>query len=123
MPGRVQQRVEAAAISAAAPSRGGDARSDDSRRVRRGPKSKEQKRREAEARQNGTGGKTSARKKRRAVQDEITRSEKRLEELEMALLDSAVHADGKQMKKLVTEQRKLRSRVDELYEKWAKLED
>ncbi len=57
------------------------------------------------------------------VLDEIARSEKRIEDLEIALLDSSVHADGKKMKELVTEQRELRSRVDKLYERWAELED
>jgi ATP-binding cassette subfamily F protein 3 len=90
---------------------------------RKGPKSKEQKRREAKERQKYAGAKTAARKERRRVQEEIAESEKLLEDLEIALLDPAIHADGEKMKALVTKQRALRARVDELYDKWAELED
>ncbi|WP_442962571.1 hypothetical protein [Pseudomonas sp.] len=118
-----QERVEAAGSSSATSSGDGRARPGGSPSGRRGPKSKEQKRREAKARQHASGAKTAARRERRDVQGEIARSEKRIEDLEIALLDSSVHADGKKMKELVTEQRELRSRVDKLYERWAELED
>jgi ATP-binding cassette subfamily F protein 3 len=88
-----------------------------------GPKSREQKRREAEERSRRSPAKRRAREERRQVQDEIASSEHRLEELEIALADPAVHADGQKMKTLVGEQRALRSRVDKLYERWAELED
>jgi len=119
-----QERVEAEGASGpAASSRNGSARADDSPRGSRGPKSKERKRREAKARQRASGVKAADRRERREVLDEITRSEKRLEAIELALLDTSAHTDGERMKTLVTEQRALRSRVDELYEKWAELED
>ena len=118
-----QERIDEAASSPATSSGDGSACAGGSPSRRRGPKSKEQKRREARERQHASGTKTSARRERRDVQGEITRSEKRIEDLEMAMLDSSVYGDGKKMKDLVTEQRKLRSRVDELYERWAELED
>jgi len=119
-----QERAEAEGAGNPAMSSGdGSARTDDSRRGRRGPKSKEQKRREAKARQHASGTKVVARKERRELLDEIARNEKRMEDLEIALLDSSVHADGEKMKALVTEQRMLRSRVNKLYERWAELED
>ena len=90
---------------------------------KRGPKSKEQKRREAKERQKYAGAKTAAHKERRRVREKIAESERLLEDLEIALLDPAVHADGERMRTLVTEQRALRARVDELYERWAELED
>jgi len=89
---------------------------------KRGPKSKEQKRREAKERERYSGAKTAARKERRRVQEQIAENERLLEDLEIALLDPAVHADGERMKSLVTEQRALRARVDELYDRWAELE-
>lgn len=88
-----------------------------------GPKSREQKRREAEERRRRSPAKRRAREERTRVIEEITASEHRLEELEIALMDPAAHADGERMRALVGEQRSLRSRVDELYERWAELED
>ena len=119
-----QERVEAEGESSPAAFSGNrSARPDDSPRGRRGPKSKERKRREAKARQRASGVKSAVRRERRDVLDEITRSEKRLEDIELALLDPSVHTDGERMKTLVIEQRALRSRVDKLYERWAELED
>jgi ATP-binding cassette subfamily F protein 3 len=88
-----------------------------------GPKTKERKRREAAERQRLSVSKRAAREKRRAVQDEITALEKRLEEIEIALLDPSVYANGERMRDLVTEQRSLRQKIDILYERWAALED
>jgi len=88
-----------------------------------GPKSREQKRREAEERSRRSPVKRRAREERRLVLEGIASSERRLEEIEIALMDSSVHSDGDRMKELVNEQRVLRSRVDELYERWAALED
>jgi ATP-binding cassette subfamily F protein 3 len=93
------------------------------RHRKRGPKSKEQKRREARERQKSSGAKAAARRERREVQEEIARSEKQLEDIEIALLDPTAHADGEKMKSLVTKQRELKARVDELYDRWAELED
>ncbi|MCK4408830.1 MAG: ABC-F family ATP-binding cassette domain-containing protein, partial [Candidatus Eisenbacteria sp.] len=118
-----QERVEAAASSSAPSSGDGSARPGGSRRGKRGPKSKEQRRREAKERQKNAGVKSAARKKRHEVQKEIASNEKHLEDIEIALLDPSVHADGERMKSLVTEQRALRARVDELYDRWAELED
>jgi len=91
--------------------------------VRGGPKSREQKRREAEARKKRSSGKKPAREERRRVQEEIAAAEQRLEEIEIALLDPSIYADGERVKPLVNEQRTLKSLVDELYERWAELED
>jgi len=88
-----------------------------------GRKSREQKRREARERQRHSARKQARRTERREVVDEIASLEARLEEIEIALADSAVYRDGDRAKALVTEQRKSRSRVDELYERWAALED
>jgi ATP-binding cassette subfamily F protein 3 len=88
-----------------------------------GPKSKDQKRREAAARQRASRAKAAARKERLRIQDEITTAEARLEEIDIALADSAVYTDGERVKTLVNEQRRLRSEVDDLYERWAELED
>ncbi len=119
-----QERAEAEGSGGPAVSSGdGSARSDGSRRRRRGPKSKEQRRREAKERQKNAGVKTVARKKRQKVQKEIASTEKHLEDIEIALLDPSVHADGEKMKSLVTEQRALRVKVDELYDRWAELDD
>jgi len=92
-------------------------------RPRRGPKSKEQKRREARERQRRSGAKRAAREERQRVQSEIATSERRLEEIEIALSDPTIYADGDRVRSLVNEQRGLRGRVDELYERWAELED
>jgi ATP-binding cassette subfamily F protein 3 len=89
----------------------------------RGPKSKGQKREEARERQKASNEKAAARKERREVLDEIAVSEKRIEHIELALLDPAVYTDGERTKALVNEQRELRARVDKLYERWAELED
>ncbi len=89
----------------------------------KGPKSKEQKRREAEERRARSGAKRAAREERRKVQEDIAKSEARLEELQISLADPAVYADGAKVKTLVNEQRDLRARVDKLYERWAELED
>lgn len=88
-----------------------------------GPKTKEQKRREAEERKQRSRTKHASREERRQVQDDIARVEARLEELDIALADPSVYADGVRIRTLVNEQRDLRSRVDSLYERWAKLED
>lgn len=88
-----------------------------------GPKTKEQKRREAEERRRASRAKAGSRRERREVLEEITRCEKRLEEVEIALMDPSVHSDGERSKALVTEQRELRASVDKLYERWASLED
>jgi ATP-binding cassette subfamily F protein 3 len=90
---------------------------------RGGPKTRDQKRREAEERKRRSASKRAAREERSSVQDEITSSERRLEELDIKLADPAVYADGEKVRVLVNEQRALRSRVDELYERWAELED
>jgi ATP-binding cassette subfamily F protein 3 len=113
----------AEAEGAAEPAAGEGRGAPGSRAAGKGPKSKEQKRREARERQKTSGAKAAARKKRREVQDEIARSEQQLEDIEIALLDPTVHADGEKMKSLVTKQRELRARVDELYDRWAALED
>lgn len=88
-----------------------------------GPKSKERKRAEAEARRRASAAKRAAREERRAVMEEIEQVEKRLEEIEIALLDPSVYADGERTRRLVREQRSLRERVDELYGRWAALDD
>jgi ATP-binding cassette subfamily F protein 3 len=90
---------------------------------RGGPKSRDQKRREAEERQRLSAAKRRAREERRRVLDEIAASEQRLEEIGIAMLDPSIYRDGDAMKNLVTEERALRARVDELYERWAELED
>jgi ATP-binding cassette subfamily F protein 3 len=97
--------------------------SDGPRSKGRGPKSKKQKREEARERQKASRAKSAARKERRTVQDEIAKREQELEDIEIALLDPTVHTDGERMKSLVTRQRELRARVDELYDRWAELED
>ena len=81
------------------------------------------RRQEAEERRRQSSAKRRAREERRRVLDDIASSEERLEEIEIALADPTVHADGAKMKTLVTEQRALRTRVDGLYERWAELED
>jgi len=88
-----------------------------------GPKSKEQKRREARERQKRSGRKKARREKRQKTLEEIEASETRLEELDIQLADPAVYSDGEKAKVLVTEQRRLRERVEELYALWAELED
>jgi len=88
-----------------------------------GPKSKEQKRREARERQARSRSKQAAREERARVQDEIARSEGRLEEIEIGLSDPSVYVDGERVRALVNEQRELRDRVDRLYDRWAELED
>jgi ATP-binding cassette subfamily F protein 3 len=119
-----QERADAeGAAQAATAGREGAGAAGKATSGRKGPKSKEQKRQEAKDRQKRSGAKAAARKQRREVQDEITRNEQLLEDIEIALLDPAVHADGEQMKSLVTRQRELRARVDELYDRWAELED
>ncbi|MBD3348962.1 MAG: ATP-binding cassette domain-containing protein, partial [Candidatus Eisenbacteria bacterium] len=90
---------------------------------RGGPKSKEQKRREAKARQQRSREKRAAREERQQVQERIARSEERLEEIQIALADPSVYSDGERVKKMVKEQRELRSLVDGLYDRWAELED
>ena len=119
-----QERVDAAGTAqAAASSQQADAGPESLAQRKSGPKSKEQKRREARERQKRAGAKTDVRKERSQVQDEIAGSEKRIENIEIALLDPLVHTDGERTKSLVTEQRALRARIDELYERWAELED
>ncbi|MBD3367315.1 MAG: ATP-binding cassette domain-containing protein [Candidatus Eisenbacteria bacterium] len=88
-----------------------------------GPKSKAQKRREAEERRRRSASKSRAREERRGILEEIASSERRLEELDIELVDPSVYTDGEKMRVLVNEQRALRARVDELYERWAELED
>jgi ATP-binding cassette subfamily F protein 3 len=88
-----------------------------------GPKTREQKRREAEERRRASKAKAVSRRERREVLEEIARSEERLEEVEIALMDPSVYSDGEKSRALVTEQRDLRARVDKLYERWAALED
>ncbi len=88
-----------------------------------GPKSKEQKRREAEERQRASKPEKERRRKKRALQEEIERGEKRLEEILIALADPAVYNDGMKIKPLSNEQKAVRQRVDELYRTWAELED
>ncbi|MBN2565739.1 MAG: ABC-F family ATP-binding cassette domain-containing protein [Candidatus Eisenbacteria bacterium] len=90
---------------------------------KRGPKSKEQKRREAADRQRASRAKSTARRDRLRVQDEISSAETRLEEIDIALSDSSIYTDGERVRVLVSEQRELRQRVDDLYERWAELED
>jgi ATP-binding cassette subfamily F protein 3 len=101
---------------------GGPGAPADAASARRGPKSKEQKRREAHEREKRSGSKTKVREARRTVQDEITKSEKRLEEIAISLMDPSIYQDGGRVKRLVTEQRTLQAKVDKLYEKWAELE-
>jgi len=90
---------------------------------RRGPKSKEQKRAEAEARKNMSKAKKAEREEKRRICEEIAAAEARLEELEIALADPSVYTDGEKTKALVNEQRSLRDGVDKLYERGAALED
>jgi ATP-binding cassette subfamily F protein 3 len=90
---------------------------------RSGPKTKEQKRREAAERKRTSRAKAAARKERLAVQERIAEAERRLEEIDIALADTAVYLDGERVRTLVTEQRELRKSVDELYDRWAELED
>ncbi len=77
-----EQERAAAAEAAQSPSfaREVDAAPASVSRGKSGPKTKEQKRREAVERARASGTKTDARKERRKVQDEIAASEKRLEE-------------------------------------------
>ncbi len=105
---------------------GGDGRASRTsgpRGVSGGPKTKEQKRREAEERRGRSKAKRASRDERRRVRDEIMRSETRLEEIDIALADPSAYTGGERTKLLVNEQRKLRVRVDELYERWGELED
>jgi len=88
-----------------------------------GPKSKEQKRREAAERRKHSASKRARREQRKKTLDEIALSERRLEEIALALADPEVYRDGPRAKTLVTEQRALRARIDDLYERWAALED
>ncbi|MFH1866306.1 MAG: ABC-F family ATP-binding cassette domain-containing protein [Candidatus Eisenbacteria bacterium] len=119
-----QERADAAGTAqAAASSQQADARPPSPAKRTSGPKSKEQKRREAGERARASGTKADVRKERRKVLDEIAKGEKRLENIEIALLDPSVHTDGKKTKSLVTEQRALKALIDELYERWAALED
>jgi ATP-binding cassette subfamily F protein 3 len=90
---------------------------------RGGPKSKDQKRKEAEARSNLSVDRRKRRDERRRVMDDIAKGERRLEEIRLALADPLVYADGARTKKLVNEQRALQSKVDRLYARWAELED
>jgi len=90
---------------------------------RGGPKTKEQKRQEAEARSNLSAEQRSRRDTKRQVVEEIAKGEKRLEEIKVSLADPIIYADGGRTKKLVNEQRTLQSKVDRLYERWAELED
>jgi ATP-binding cassette subfamily F protein 3 len=115
-----QERLESAAASPEATRTEKDGKRKD---TSGGPKSKERKRQEARERQKVSKAKAAARRERLEVLDEISASEKRIEELELMMLDPAVHSDGKRMKSLVTEQRALKERVDKLYERWATLED
>jgi len=89
---------------------------------RSGPKSKDQKRKEAEARRGLSAEERRRRDTRRQIMDDISKGEKRLEELRLELADPAVYASGQRAKKLVGEQRTLQSKVDRLYERWAELE-
>lgn len=88
-----------------------------------GPKTRGQKRREAEERRKRSAAKKVAMQERQEIQDEIAGSERRLEELQIELADPEVYTDGEKVRVLVNEQRKLTARVEELYERWAKLED
>ena len=88
-----------------------------------GPKSKEQKRREAEERQNASPEKKALRKKLREARNEIEAGESRLEEIQIALTDPAVYGDGMKIKALSNEQEEIRRRVDKLYEILAELDD
>jgi ATP-binding cassette subfamily F protein 3 len=88
-----------------------------------GPKSREQKRREAEERRRRSSAKREAREERMKVLEDIASAERRLEEIEIALVDPSIYTVGERMKELVNEQRALRSMVDRLYERWAELED
>ena len=92
-------------------------------RRRSGPKTREQKRREAEERRKRSASKRAAREERREVLDEISASERRLEELQIALADPSVYTEGDKVRCLVKEQRALQASVDKLYERWAELED
>jgi len=88
-----------------------------------GPKSREQKRREAEERRRRSRAKRGVREERKRVLDEIASAEHRLEELQIALADPGIYTDGEKARLLVNEQRSLTAQVDELYERWAELED
>ena len=90
--------------------------------ARRGPKTKDQKRREARERQRSASARRRTRERRRSVFGEIAQSEERLEEIEIALADPSIYKDGERVKLLVGEQRALRERIEELYERWAELE-
>ena len=92
------------------------------RAVKGGPKTKDQKRREARERQTRASTRRGVREQRSAVLDDIAESEKRLEGIGIALSDPSVYADGERVKTLVNEQRALRMKIDELYERWAELE-
>jgi ATP-binding cassette subfamily F protein 3 len=88
-----------------------------------GPKSKEQKRREAEERQNASPEKKALRKMLREARDEIEAGESRLEEILVALTDPEVYGDGMKVKTLSNEQEATRRRVDELYDILAEHDD
>lgn len=120
--------------------RGGDPRGDEDRRtgartaqagsgerrasgVGGGRKSREQRRREAEARQRASAGKRARREDRKRILAEIAEGERRLEEIEIVLADPSTYREGEKAKQVVLKQRALRSRVDELCEQWEKLED
>jgi len=121
-----RERAERAAGAAGAPRgkrAGGERRPDAGAAPKRGPKSKDQKRKEAEARSSLSDEKRKRRDERRRVMEDIARGERRLEEIKLALADPAVFADGMKTKSLVNEQRKVQSKVDRLYERWAGLED
>lgn len=89
---------------------------------RGGPKTKDQKRREARERQKRASATRGIREERRAVFDEIAESEERLEGIGIALSDPSLYADGDRIKSLVNEQRMLRARIEELYQRWAELD-
>jgi ATP-binding cassette subfamily F protein 3 len=122
-----RERADAAggpSASASARQRNAAAESASGPKARRGgPKTKEQKRQEAEARRNLSAEERSRRDTKRQVMEEIAKGEKRLEEIRVSLADPIIYADGGRTKKLVNEQRALKSKVDRLYERWAALED
>ncbi|MCK4512263.1 hypothetical protein KAW64_11020, partial [bacterium] len=85
--------------------------------------SKEQKRREAEERQNASPEKKALRKMLREARDEIEAGESRLDEILVALTDPEVYGDGMKVKTLSNEQEATRRRVDELYDILAEHDD